>query len=360
MVLIMLLSGFLSTGPQMQVDSAPGQLGAQVHKGFIIPHAADLKAISQAKPVGVEVTYSRIPLSRAAYERCNCFARIGVYAHYFSFNNPTQLGRTYGVGGYIEPLIRYGQPLYFSIRATTGLSYLTRIYDAQTNPSNTFFGSPISGLLALSVGAHHRITNHLHLSATFRYNHISNGGIRQPNRGMNFPTAGLGVVYTAHPIRFPNPARWPRPVVTRQFTGRITAFGSIRTLPSTTTLPEQAGWLWGVTATAGYRATRFHAFTGGLEFVNDGYIREQLRRGNLTVAHRQLGLLGGYEGWLGRYRFCMHVGWNLLQPDVWLGNRFFQRYQLLYTIRDRYQIGIGLRAKLNVAEGLDLRLGWQF
>ncbi len=360
MVLISLIIGFLSAGQPMQSDSTPSQVGVSVHKGFIIPHAADLKAISQSRPVAIEMTYSKMPHNRAAYEQCNCFARVGVYANYFAFNNPIELGRTYGAGGYIEPLIRYRKPLYFSIRATGGLAYLTRIYDAQTNPRNTFFGSPVSGLLALSVGAHYRITTTLHLMATVRYNHISNGGIRQPNRGMNFPTAGFGVSYTAHPTPFPNPARWPRPNLTKRFTGRVTAFGSIRTLPPTTALPEQVGWLWGLTATGGYRVSRFHAFTGGIEFVDDGYIREQLRRESLAVAHRQLGLLAGYEAWLGRYRFATHAGWNLVQPDVWLGNRFFQRYQLLYTISNRYQIGVGLRAKLNVAEGLDLRLGWQF
>ncbi|SOD99604.1 acyloxyacyl hydrolase [Spirosoma fluviale] len=360
MNLLILLSGLWPVIQPPIGDSVRQQIGVQAYTGFIIPHAPDLKAISQTRPVGAELTYSRTTFNRAAYERCNCFARTGAYVNYVAFNNPAELGRTVGLGGYFEPLIRHRKPLYFSLRATAGLAYITRVYDAESNPGNTFFGSPLSGMLALSVNAHHRLTQHIHASLTASYNHISNGGIRQPNRGMNFPTLGLGLVYITNPAPLPNPAYWPKPTVNNRFTKRVMAFGSVRTLPQTDILPETVGWLWGFSATAGYRISRFHAFTGGLEFVDDGYIREQLRRENKLTNHRQLGLLGGYELWLGRYTFTTHLGWNLVQPAALPDGRLFQRYQLLYTVRNHYLVGVGLRARLNVAEGFDLRMGVRF
>lgn len=345
---------------QVPADSVGQQVGVRAHGGFIIPHAPDLRAISQARPLGVELTYSRTTYSRLAYERCNCFARAGAYVNYISFGNVAELGCTVGLGGYFEPLIRYRQPLYGSLRATAGLAYLTRVYNAETNPRNTFFGTPLSGLLALSASAHYRFTNRLHLSATISYNHISNAGVRQPNRGMNFPTVGLGATYVANPAPFPNVNQWPRATLSKRFAGRLIGFGSVRTLPRSGSFPEQAAWLWGLTATAGYRISRFHAFTGGLETVNDGYVRQQRRRANETTDdHRQLNLLGGYELWLGRYAFATHLGWNVRQPTVLTGGRVFQRYQLLYTLRNRYLLGIGLKARLNVAEGFELRMGVQ-
>lgn len=351
------LMGLLSAIAPAPTDSVERQVGIRVQGGFIIPHAPDLKAISRTRPVGVELTYSRTMFSRAAYERCNCFARTGAYLNYVTFQNAAELGRTVGVGGYFEPLIRYRHRLYSSLRATAGLAYLTRVYDAETNPRNTFFGTPISGLLALSVNAHYRITSRLHLSATVGYNHISNGGIRQPNRGMNFPTVGLGATYLAKPVPFPDANGWPRPILSNRFVGRIVGFGSVRTLPRSGPFPERAAWLWGLTATAGYRVSRFHAFSGGLEFVNDGYVRQQLQRDNRIGDHHRLSLLGGYELGLGRYVFATHLGWNVRPPAAPTDGRVFQRYQLLYTLRNRYLLGIGLKARLNVAEGFELRAG---
>ena len=356
----LLLMSLVATTNPTPADSVERQFGIRLYRGFIIPHAPDLRDISQTRPTGIELTYSRTAFSREAYERCNCFARVGAYANYGAFGNPAELGRTYGAGAFFEPLIRYRQPLYFSLRATAGLAYLTRVYNAETNPRNTFFGASISGMLALSAGAHYRLTDRLHLSATASYNHISNGGTRQPNRGMNFPTVGLGMIYVANPHPFPNPRMWVQPALHRRLTTRILTVGSARVLPKTSSASEQVAWVWGITATAGHRLSQFHAVTGGVEFLDDRYVRGQLRRKNITTNHRQLGLLGGYELWLGRYIFSTHLGWNVYQPTGLLGSRAFQRYQLLYMFRKRWLIGVGLKARLNVAEGFEARMGLQF
>lgn len=213
MLLSTLLISLLDT---TALPERQAQVSLQTQAGFIIPHAADLRAISQSTPVSVALEYSRTNLGRAAYERCNCFARIGTYLGYTAFNNPAELGRTYGAGAFFEPLIRPTGRLFFSVRATAGLAWLTRVYNEQTNPRNTFFSAPLSGLLALSAATHWRISPHLQASVSANYNHISNGGTRQPNRGMNYPTLGLGLTYVPRPLPLPDPRRWPRPRLDRK------------------------------------------------------------------------------------------------------------------------------------------------
>jgi hypothetical protein len=106
----MLLLRYLLIAP---ADSVQKQIGIQAHMGFITPHAPDLQAISQTRPVGLELTYSRTALQQAAFEGCNCFARIGGYVNYFTYNNPAELGRTMGARAFFEPLINYGKPIFF-------------------------------------------------------------------------------------------------------------------------------------------------------------------------------------------------------------------------------------------------------
>ena len=352
-----LLLSYLLIAP---ADSVQKQIGVQTHTGFIIPHAPDLRAISQTRPVGLELTYSRTVLRQAAFERCNCFARVGAYVNYFAYNNPAELGRTMGAGAFFEPLINYGKPVFFSVRATAGLTYLTRTFDARTNPQNTFFGAPLNGLLALSASAHGRLSPHIQVTVSANYNHISNGGTRQPNRGMNFPTVSVGLTYIPKPVSFPDPRQWLKPTLTTRFIGRFMPFASIRTLPQTNAFPERAAWLLGLTATAGYRLNWFHALSGGVEVVSDGYVREQLQRASRTPERWQAALLGGYELWLGRYVFAAHLGWNAYQPAIITSGRVFQRYQLLYAIGPHIRLGVGLKSKLNVAEGFDVRVGVGF
>ncbi len=311
------IAGILAIVSGPPADSVRKEVGVQVHTGFIIPHADDLKAISQSSPVGVVVEYSRTNLQRSAFDRCHCFARIGAYAHYIAFNNPAELGRTVGAGAFFEPLIRHGKPLSFSIRTTAGMAYLTRVFDPQTNPRNTFFGAALNGWLGVSAGAHVRVGRQLQVSLSANYNHISNGGSRQPNRGMNFPTVAAGMIYTANPLPFPDPRQWSKPRLTKRLVMRLMPFASIRTLPQTDLFSERATWLLGITATAGWRLNRFHTLSGGTEFVHDGYIREQRRRDNRPPDGWQAAMLGGYELWLGRYVFaspprleCLSAGYD--------------------------------------------------
>ena len=201
------MSPLLLLIPLLDTTALPnrqGQLSLQTQVGFIIPHAPDLRAIAQSTPVGFSLEYSRTALSRAAYERCSCFARVGTYLHYTTFNNAAELGRAVGTGAFFEPLIRPTNRLFFSVRTTAGLVWLTRVFDRQTNPRNTFFSAPLSGLLALSASAHVRLGRQMQASLSASYNHISNGGTRQPNRGMNYPTLGLGLTYTPRPLPIPD------------------------------------------------------------------------------------------------------------------------------------------------------------
>lgn len=354
------VGGLLSALGGTPTDSVQKQVSTQFHAGFIIPHAPDLRAISQSAPVGVSIEYSRVNLRRSAFEQCNCFARIGGYVNYIAFNNPSELGRTIGAGAFFEPLIRYGKPLSFSLRTTAGLAYLTHFFNAETNPRNTFFGASLNGWLSLSAAAHIRLSSHIQTTVSANYNHISNGGSQQPNRGMNFPTASVGLIYTLRPTPFPNPRLWPKPKLSKRLGYRLMPFGSIRTLPQMGLFPERATWLFGMTATASWRLNRFHALSGGTEVVSDGYVREQRRRDNRSPDSWQAALLGGYELWLGRYVFATHLAWNAYQPDTVPDGRIFQRYQLLYALNSHIRLGIGLKSKLNVAEGFDVRAGVAF
>lgn len=361
--LICLLFCLINTSLRGQIPDSlrpHRQLGLRLHNGFIIPHSPELKPLTQTNPLGVELSYSRMGLSRAVWERCNCFARVGGYVNYVSFNNPAVLGRTFGGGAFFEPVVFYRPKLYATVRTTVGLTYLTRVYDPVDNPQNIFFSMPFSAWLGVSFNLHHRLTSTFDLIATASYNHISNGGTRQPNKGMNFPTLALGVAYNPTLLQLPDTRPWRGGRLAQRWTGRMVAFGSVRVLEAGDGYPEVTRLMGGLIATGGYRLNRFHALTGGLEYVGDGYVRERMRRDTVGGNHRQVALLAGYELWPGRYTFAIHLGYNLLRPDREYAEGFFQRYQLLYRFPNRLIVGVGLKADRHIAKGFDVRVGYGF
>lgn len=332
-------------------------IGAQVQTGFIIAHSQSIANLASSHPSGSELTISRMRLSAKSYASCHCLARVGAYVSYINFGNRPVLGDQLGVGVFFEPLLMYGPTRQLSVKTTAGVSYLNRVFDARTNPDNLFFSLPLSFWLGLSVNSRFRLYDRWSLTAAVAYNHISNGGIRQPNKGMNFPMASVGIDYALQSGNLPSRLTYARVPLTQRWTARAMLVGTVRVLPQTDAYPEQAKSVWGLILTGGYRLTRFHAFTGGLEFTHDGFVRGSIQREAGLANPAQLALLAGYELWQGRYTLAVHGGLNVWEPGEPYTQSFFQRYQLLYRINKRLTAGVGLKAYAQVAQGFDARLG---
>ncbi|WP_266364808.1 acyloxyacyl hydrolase [Tellurirhabdus rosea] len=333
------------------------RLEAVVQSGFIIPHSKELRPLAQTEPVGFELTYSRVRPDRRAWDACNCFARTGLYLSFVDYNNPAVLGQMLSLGGFFEPLLAYRGRAGVSVRATGGLAYLSRVHDPVTNPDNVFFSLPVSALLGLSLHLSYALLPQLDLTAAAHYNHISNGGIRQPNKGMNFPTLAVGLAWQPRRVVFPDYRKDRRPLESR-WAGRVQVFGSVNVLAATDRFPEVSRPLFGTALTGLYRLNRFHALSLGTEVVADAAVRERIRRDGSDRRFGQVGLLAGYELAQGRYRFGLQFGYQVFHPGTPYSDRFYQRYQLLYAAARRLELGIGLRATGHVAKGFDLRVGW--
>ncbi len=178
----------------------------------------------------MELTYSRVGTSRKAWEACNCFAKTGVYANYYQLGNPTVLGQTAGAGIFFEPLIGYRHRLYGSVRTSLGISYLSKYFNAETNPTNQFVSLPVSTMIAARAALHYRLTPNWQSFLSVQFGHISNGGTKQPNNGLNLPTIGIGVIYSPSPDKLPDGFIRNTPSSFNRWFARATAFGSVRIL----------------------------------------------------------------------------------------------------------------------------------
>ncbi|MFC5409861.1 acyloxyacyl hydrolase [Larkinella bovis] len=333
------------------------QFGLAWHQG--ISKSNEVLPVSQQVPVGAELSYSQVSLSRRAWENGQCFAKVGGYINYITFRNPVPLGRTLGAGLFFEPLINYSRPLYFSVRVLAGLTYLTRVYDPIKNPTNHHFSMPVSALIGTGFTAHYRMTDHWILTLGAVYNHISNAGTRLPNQGINIPTIALGAQYQLRPSVVPDSRGWQPAPLSRRWMSRALLMGSVRVLPKTDKKPEMALPVFGLNVVGGFRVTRTHAFSAGFELVDDRYFKEQLitwTRGKRTDA-RQATLLAGYEFWQGRFIFAAHHGWNIVRPQGYKPATY-QRYNLLYRLRNGITAGMSVKAYGENTKGFSLMAGY--
>lgn len=349
-------------GAQSPDSSAqdPFLLGARLHSGFIIAHSRDIVDVSHSKPRGFEISAAWLLNSERRTHESGLVAKRGFVMHFMDFDNRQVLGHGITLVPFVEPMIRPWGRLYGSIQMGLGFVWLNNVYDEQTNPTNLFFSFSVSFLAMTNAYMHYRIHPSWEISAGFNYNHISNGGMKLPNKGMNFPTWNAGAQYYLQPAVIKRPLRnddWKRQ---RRNYAYLLAVGTLKTATATDAFPEnKLCRQWGAVAMAGRRIARVSGLSIGTEWIYDGYAREVLRRAGIRESVWKGGLLLGHELLVGRVRFNIHFGAYLYNPSGDI-DPVYQRYGLYYRFGEHVLVGSTLKSHLHRADVFDIRAGWIF
>ncbi|GMQ24101.1 hypothetical protein Aoki45_07830 [Algoriphagus sp. oki45] len=329
-------------------QSGTHRLGLEGQYGWIIAHNPELEQVAQSSPIAVGFSSQWMKNTRKNWEACNCFHYLGLSLSVVDFQNSKELGQAWNVAGTFEPILFRSAKWSGSLSTGLGVSYLTRVYDPIENPRNTFFSAPVSFLIFLAPKISYQLSEKWEFQASLNYSHISNGGQRQPNRGMNFPMLGLGMVH-----------------YTRR--GALNEFEKTKTVKdwefyldlgfNTQDAGEDTRKPNFVLAGGTYRRLAgILALGGGLELAKDfSLLADRSRERLIPAAFAEPHLL------FGRFDFAMRYAAYLSKPEGYQEDKsFYQRYTLNYHLGRHFRVGAGLKAHGHVAEYMDLRLGWRF
>lgn len=351
---LLLLAG-LPPGLAQQADSGQTavNLGLQAHYGFIIPHDEAIRDVSGSYPRGLEADISLHLAGARAWQYLKSYPRLGVSLLYTHFGNPQVLGNAYSLLCYAEPFLTAHKSFSLSFRLGAGLAYLDNIYDAEKNPGNLFFSSRISFPLVVKLMANYRLDRRLLLRAGLSYNHISNGGLQQPNKGINYPTLSAGLHYALRPGHFP--AR-PQSAYIEQTSKQELLLALFFSYPDRDDSRTRQAPLLGLTAYTGRRLGRLNALTAGAEWIANYAQRPPAGQPHARTHFHRGALLAGHAWRIGRIRFTQQLGVYVYAPDP-ARDPVYQRYGLEYHPAGKLFCGLNLKAHRQVADFLDLRLG---
>lgn len=363
---IIILCALCSTPAPAQEAISEGKspfiTGLRLHYGMIIPHSEKIEALSHTNPWGVELDLTWHLMPRNIWEYCFCYPRSGISLFYTNYGDPEIIGSAVSVYPYIEPFIGARNKWSMSVRFGIGPAYATRVYDEETNPENLFFSSHLAFIAMLNLALNYRPNDRINLRLGANYNHISNGGVKEPNLGINFPTFNLGADYSLAPVQFedrskdksikvnPDKNRFETAVI---FSGR----DEIDT--------GKPYLIFGLTAGYSRLVSRVSAFSAGAEWISDRSLRQKIRYRNIVddsgeyIDHNRIALLVGHELWLGRFIFSQQLGIYMYAPFK-PRDAVYQRYGLSLFVSDHLLIGVNIKAHRHVANFLDLRLGTSF
>jgi len=350
----LLTSLTFAQGDEAFVESKPTVLGASLDYGFLIKHSESLRKMDDAYPFAISIDWSKHLLTKKAWEFCNCFPRAGVSVAYWNWDSPDVLGSGIVAMGYVEPYFLTHKRTNLFLRMDLGGTYLTSPYDEETNPNNLSYSTYVSFALSVGMGVNYRVTDELNLRLAARYNHISNGGIRVPNKGLNFPTLSLGVNKSLTPIDFPTLSKVGQRKAPEDKT-RVTLI-HLSGWSNASVGNKDKFYVFGLVANYSRWVVSRSALTLGTEFVADYSKREQIRVSGSDDAFQQAALLVGHEFWLGKVTFSQQLGiyyFNQYEAN----DDLYQRYGLTYTFYKNLFGGFNLKAHRHVADFFDFRIG---
>lgn len=333
-------------------------IGLGVQHGFIFAHSVDVQNTRGARPTGIEAILSWQRNDSDTFALCHCYPRQGLLLAYYDYDVGL-LGKSGTAAYFLEPTYRIGDRVFFSFKGAGGLSYLNNPYDSIGNPGNQSYSTHVSAYLLVGVGAWVRLSEQWWLNPSLNYQHVSNGSTREPNKGINWPTAGIAVSYQ------PTSRPWYTGTrTTEKYWRNYSTRYDVALLGTMRRGNDEAGdrkryMLGGLAVQGGRQVGSLSMLTLGAEVYHDEELQDKLRREDLDASPVKAGLLLGHEFLLGRFQFSQRLGVYVFDQTPYY-DRIFHRWGLQYRINRHLSAGFNLLAHRQVAEFVDFRLAYTF
>jgi hypothetical protein len=330
-------------------------LGVLVSAGTIFVHSEDVENTSGSRPVAMELEFSKKLLGEKAWLNCHCYPTRGILFGFTDYNN-----RILGYGLHLAWFLEY--PFFPMsgvtpvIRGAVGLSYSNRPWHPEHNPTNQSYSLPVNAFLQLQFGIDARIGSGGRLTLRIGYNHISNGGIRLPNKGINWPTLSVGYSHAFGYFDPPRRSKIPMESHEKRWLRRIELFSTLSTREMET---SRVLWIYGGMFTMARKVSRIHTFSAAAEWHYSELLLHEINKSALPASAHRAALLAGHDFLLGRFIFSQQIGVYIFDQFRY-NDPVYHRWTLSYVHKTGLSAGVSLKAHRQVAEFTDVRIGWQW
>lgn len=334
--------------------SSPAAFQLGGFSGNILPHSEEIRNLSHSSPWGLNAALMwQNPLAGTSYEH-PLKTRKGFRLQYINFNNPQQLGYSLTFSAFTEPMFGSNRKVFMSLPIDGGFCYLSKVFHPTQNPENLFFSFPLSFFLSAGLQLNYRPNANFLWHGNIQYQHVSNGGIKMPNKGMNFLTYQLGLSYYWKPVDWKRVNTLKESRAVSKWLSEVYLLGSAKTFSPTNTLMPMIGFQASLLKPINY----FHHAILSTEGIYNTYRKEYYQKTGEAYSAWEQGILLGYGLRINKTSFQVFMG----TPITAIGSndsRLYQRYMLVQNLGNNWLLAGSLKANAHVADIFDLRLGYR-
>jgi hypothetical protein len=326
------------------------------HYGFTIAHSSRITNLKSTNPIGIQLDLYRQKAGKESFDMCHCFPQSGVNISYFDYGNDAILGQGIHTNLYIEPQFKMWGNTYFLVRATAGLAWMNRPYDEVENPNNLSYSLPISAFLSIGPGIKSYVNERTSLFAIVPFNHVSNGGIKDPNLGLNFPGVQFGLSRDVNALQRYSGKQNRNYFAPKTFF-TVSPFWTSRTVKNG---EKKRYSIYGMELGYSYQRRPLLSWNVAGEFYRDEALQERYNREQgIDEARYRAGMMGGILLHLGKFELSHRVGAYVYDPGLYDG-RIFHRHGIMYKVSKHWLFGVNMKAHWHVANFLDFRASYRW
>ncbi len=341
-------------------DSTLGKwmVDARMNYGFVMAHRPSVVHLQRTHVYGFEAELFKTTNGELDWEQAYNKPLIGIGFQYWNLGDNAELGNAYGVFPQILFPINHSPHLLLSGRLACGVGYIEKPFDRLENHKNVAIGTHINCLISFGLYAHAFVNKRTQIVTGLEFTHMSNGGFKVPNLGVNIPTLNIGISQFLGEKQALYPKRTlakPRSTVIN-----ILIAGGIKEI-----VPpggKKHGAL-SLTATYSKSLSLKSSIGAGVDVLYDHSIGTRLRGDSVSVPNFTYSMRSGIHV---SYEFKVQKLSMLFENGFYLYNRYvgdgsiYTRLCLRYHFTDRYFAVINLKSHFAKADyweyGIGMRL----
>ena len=297
---------------------------------------------------------------------------VGVFAYDFQENN--EMGYPFGVYATFVPQPKRWGKLRWEHSINFGISFNSNRFNNLTGYHNTSVGSKTNMYISLGTGLYYEIGKYFDIGLNAKLNHMSNGAIKTPNKGLNLAAAQLSLVY--HPERKIVNRIDTIPIRRDKFdTFELSTFGGKKNVffkgENRPHIKLYDGFKYSVFGVEGFYMHQYSnksAYGIGLGITHDEHYNQEMYVQDSTLLQKKrfknekllLSVIPSYRLMIDRLYINIGAGVYINKKGrEYDKSFFFQRVGLQYQITDRLFASFAINAyDLHVANYLEWKLGY--
>jgi hypothetical protein len=327
---------------------------------------ASTNPISRGSSVTVEV--GRQTDGSQEWHRLYGIPSWGLGVSLASFSNGAHHARPIEVYSFFSwPFVRLNDRLDLTTDFGMGVSWHWMEFDGETASESTVLGSDLNARIDWGFYLRYATTPRTRLYIGADYTHRSNGGMVQPNLGINTIGPKVSLQYNLAPGTSHQRLKQPAPPFTPSWEFVIGGAASVKNVADGTPATQRKDFGATVITSAAQRQFyRYGKFSLGTDLTYDGSTGARLDEADThwraNASERwSLGTYGGYEHVIGRFGAIAQLGYYVARGfDDPEQRRFYQRLGWRYRLTDRLWSTLAIRSTGSWrADALEFGVGYR-